>query len=115
MTLKTLENQIIEVAKFQTMTMGADESTDDDGNTIPATTGQQTINVKGGGTHNITAQGNSTINNNVTITGTLEVDQTIHADGDISTSQGNAPTLATHKHKHPPGSGSPADTTVADA
>ena len=109
MTLKTLENQIIEVAKFQTMTMGADESTDDDGNTIPATTGRQTINVKGGGTHNITAQGHSSINNNVTIDGTT------HSTGDVSTDAGNAPTLATHTHKHPPGSGSPSDTTVADA
>ena len=109
MTLKTLENQVIEVAKFQTMTMGQPATTDADGNEIPATEGRQTISVVGGGTHNITAEGHSTINNNVTITGTT------HSQGDVSTDEGNAPTLATHKHKHPPGSGSPADTTVADA
>ena len=49
------------------------------------------------------------IKGNTTITGTL------HATGDISTDAGNAPTLATHKHKEIPGSGSPTDTTEPDA
>ena len=115
MKLKTLENQIIEVAKFQTMTMGQPATTDDDGNEIPATEGRQTISVVGGGTHNITAEGHSTINNNVTITGTT------HSNGDVSTSAGNAPTLATHKHKQTGGTANDGDgpdnkdTSVPDA
>ena len=115
MKLKTLENQIIEVAKFQTMTMGQPATTDDDGNEIPATEGRQTISVVGGGTHNITAEGHSTINNNVLITGTT------HSNGDVSTSAGNAPTLATHKHKQTGGTANDGDgpdnkdTSVPDA
>ncbi len=46
---------------------------------------------------------------NVTVKGST------HSVGDVSTDAGNAPTLATHKHKEIPGSGDPADTTVADA
>ena len=33
------------------------------------------------------------------MTGAQTNDSTIHAKGDISTDAGNAPTLATHKHK----------------
>ena len=102
------KTQDIEVGTFQTTTMGAEATTDEEGNAVPAVEGKQTISVKGGGTHNITAEGHSTINNNVTITGTT------HSVGDVSTAAGNAPTLATHKHKEIPGSGDPADTTVAD-
>ena len=55
----------------------------------------------------ITITGNNTteIISDTTVTGTLHVtgkqtnDDTIHAKGDISTDAGNAPTLASHKHK----------------
>jgi len=58
----------------------------------------------------ITITGNNTteIISNTTVTGTLHVtgkqtnESTIHAKGDISTDAGNAPTLATHKHKYSP-------------
>ena len=57
----------------------------------------------------ITATGHSTFNNNVTITGTT------HSVGDVSTDEGNAPTLATHKHKYNPGGNPPTDASVPDA
>ena len=57
----------------------------------------------------ITATGHSTFNNNVTITGTT------HSVGDVSTDAGNAPTLATHKHKYNPGGNPPTDASVPDA
>lgn len=66
-----------------------------------------------GGTTDVTSEGKITITGNnttevisdTTITGTLHVtgkqtnDSTIHAKGDISTSAGSGPTLATHTHK----------------
>jgi len=62
------------------------------------------------GAQSITASGNTTFNNNVTVTGTT------HSAGDVSTDAGNAPTLATHKHKlnDDDVGGTPVDTTVPD-
>jgi hypothetical protein len=64
---------------------------------------------------------NLTVDGTVHITGAQTNDSTIHAVGDISTDEGNAPTLATHKHKatsQDTGSGSNAgkkkNTSVAD-
>ena len=58
---------------------------------------------------------------NTSITGTLNVSSTTHSVGDVSTDAGNAPTLATHKHKTTSmdtGSGSNSgkknDSSVAD-
>ena len=51
-------------------------------------------NIAADGTVNI-----SSSNNTVNIIGNTTVTGTIHATGDISTDAGNAPTLATHKHK----------------
>lgn len=66
-------------------------------------------------TQSITATGHSTFNNNLTITGTT------HSVGDVSTAAGNAPTLATHKHRQIGGTADDGDgptktkeTTVAD-
>jgi hypothetical protein len=72
----------------------------------------QIINV--GSTQSITAAAHSTFNNNLTITGTT------HSVGDVSTDAGNAPTLATHKHKQTGGTAPDGDgpnnkqTSVAD-
>lgn len=68
------------------------------------TEGSERINIqhKSGTTINIAADGTvniSSSNNTVNIVGNTTVTGTIHATGDISTDAGNAPTLATHKHK----------------
>ena len=68
------------------------------------TSGSERINLqhKNGTTINIAADGTvniSSSNNTVNIIGNTTVTGTIHATGDISTDAGNAPTLATHKHK----------------
>ena len=41
----------------------------------------------------------TTMTTNLTVDGTVHVTKTTHSVGDISTDAGNAPTLATHKHK----------------
>ena len=80
--------------------------------TINVNTGNVIANVMKG-TTDITSEGKITITgkntteiiSDTTVKGTLHVtgaqtnDSTIHAKGDISTDAGNAPTLATHKHK----------------
>lgn len=83
------------------------------GNQTVETDAAQIINV--GSTQSITAVGHSTFNNNLTITGTT------HSVGDVSTDAGNAPTLATHKHKQTGGTAADGDgptltkdTSVAD-
>ena len=70
---------------------------------------------------NTTMTTNLKVDGTVHITGAQTNDSTIHAVGDISTDEGNAPTLATHKHKatsQDTGSGSNAgkkkNTSVAD-
>lgn len=45
------------------------------------------------------------IDANTTITGNLVVNGTTHSTGDVTTDAGNAPSLATHKHKEIPGTG----------
>jgi len=74
------------------------------------TEGSERINIqhKSGTTINIAADGtvfvnasNTTVDitGNTTIHGNLLVNGTTHSTGDVSTDAGNAPTLATHKHK----------------
>ena len=60
------------------------------GNMLIKTDGNQVVTIAG--TQGITATGHSTFNNNLHITGTT------HSVGDVSTSAGNAPTMATHVH-----------------
>jgi len=79
---------------------------DTENNQVVLVGGTQTETITG--TQSTTASVTN-INNNVSVTGT------IHADGDIDTSAGNAPTLATHTHKYNPGPGAPTDSSVADA
>lgn len=52
---------------------------------------------------------NLTVDGTVHITGAQTNDKTIHATGDISTDAGNAPTLATHKHKQTGGTTADGD------
>jgi len=91
------------------------------GNQTIKTSAAQQINVGStqtmdiANTQSITATGHSTFNNNLTITGTT------HSVGDVSTDAGNAPTLATHKHRQIGGTTDDGDgptktkeTTVAD-
>ena len=56
------------------------------------------------------------------MTGNVNVTGTTHSKGDVSTSAGNAPTLATHKHKttsmdtgEGTNAGKKNDSSVADA
>jgi len=97
------------------------------------TSGSERINIqhKTGTTINIAADGtvfvnasNTTVDitGNTTIHGNLLVNGTTHSTGDVSTDAGNAPTLATHKHKYAPGTGgassptpSTTDSSVPDA
>jgi hypothetical protein len=70
------------------------------------------VDAQIGGTLNADVVGNTTFTSpttkmttNLTVDGTVHItgkqtnDKTIHATGDISTSAGNGPTLATHYHK----------------
>ena len=100
---------------------------------VDNTTGSERINIKhkSGTTINIPADGTVFINSsnttvditgNTTIHGNLLVNGTTHSTGDVSTDAGNAPTLATHKHKYAPGTGgasspqpSTTDSSVPDA
>ena len=50
------------------------------------------------GAQSTTASNHTTINNNVNITGNLNIQGTTHSVGDVSTSAGANPTLATHFH-----------------
>ena len=97
------------------------------------TSGSERINIqhKTGTTINISADGtvfvnasNTTVDitGNTTIHGNLLVNGTTHSTGDVSTDAGNAPTLATHKHKYAPGTGgasspnpSTTDSSIPDA
>lgn len=81
------------------------------------------LRMESDGTINMSSS-NQTVNivGNTSITGTLNVSSTTHSVGDVSTDAGNAPTLATHKHKTTSmdtGSGSNSgktnDSSVADA
>ena len=80
------------------------------------------LRMEADGTINMSSS-NQTVNivGNTSITGTLNVSSTTHSVGDVSTDAGNAPTLATHKHKTTSmdtGSGSNSgkknDSSVAD-
>ena len=86
------------------------------------------VNANIGGTLDANVVGNTTFTSpetlmttNLTVDGTVHItgaqtnDSTIHATGDISTDAGNAPTLATHKHKYVTSAGVPTDTTIPDA
>ena len=65
-----------------------------------------TININPDGTVFVNASNNTVdITGNTTIHGNLLVNGTTHSTGDVSTDAGNAPTLATHKHKEVPGTG----------
>ena len=62
------------------------------------------------------------ITGNTTVHGNLLINGTTHSTGDVSTDAGNAPTLATHKHKYAPGTGgasspspSTTDSSIPDA
>tara|TARA_Y100000996_G_scaffold188290_1_gene147125 strand:+ start:1069 stop:2379 length:1311 start_codon:yes stop_codon:yes gene_type:complete len=64
------------------------------------------VNASIGGTLNADVVGNTTFTSpetlmttNLTVDGTVHVTKTTHSVGDVSTDAGNAPTLATHKHK----------------
>ena len=86
-----------------------DDTADAERINIKHKSGTTVLIDKDGGVHISSVNDIVNIKGNTTITGTL------HATGDISTDAGNAPTLATHKHKEIPGSGSPTDTTEPDA
>ena len=86
-----------------------DDTADAERINIKHKSGTTVLIDKDGGVHISSVNDIVNIKGNTTITGTL------HATGDISTDAGNAPTLATHKHKEIPGSGSPTDTSVPDA
>lgn len=82
-----------------------------------------TININPDGTVNIHSSNNTVdVIGNTTIHGNLLVNGTTHSTGDVSTDAGNAPTLATHKHKYAPGTGgasspqpSTTDSSIPDA
>ena len=64
----------------------------------------------------------TTMTTNLTVDGTVHVTKTTHSVGDVSTDAGNAPTLATHKHKttsmdtgEGTNAGKKNDSSVADA
>ena len=87
---------------------------------VDNTLGSERINIKhkSGTTVLIDKDGGvhiSSVNDIVNIKGNTTITGTLHGTGDISSDAGNAPTLATHKHKEIPGSGSPTDTTEPDA
>lgn len=55
------------------------------------------------------------ITGNTTVHGNLLINGTTHSTGDVSTDAGNAPTLATHKHKEVPGTGGASSPTPSKA
>jgi len=64
------------------------------------------VNANIGGTLDANVVGNTTFTSpetlmttNLTVDGTVYITKTTHSVGDVSTDAGNAPTLATHKHK----------------
>ena len=102
-TITALATQVFNVGTTQTMTMGADEvPADEEAGTPaePAVPGEQIIEVKG--------DEGTTIKNDVRIEGAT------HSVGDVSTDEGNAPTLAEHQHYYITSSSVPVDTSVPD-
>jgi hypothetical protein len=101
--------QIIEGSEFKTIKGNAIHQvtgymTQDIGSYMTQTIGDY-LNLEVGSNYTETISGtqsttaaNTTINNNVNIAGNLIIQGTTHSVGDVSTSAGLAPTLATHKH-----------------
>ena len=87
------------------------------------------VNASIGGTLNADVVGNTTFTSpetlmttNLTVDGNVHITGTTHSVGDVSTDAGNAPTLATHKHKSTSkdtgvgaNAGVQTDTTIPDA
>ena len=141
MFIRTNAEQEINVAESQSTQIGVDqnidvgtpyepavpEETDAEGNVTqeaapekPATGGNKVTTIHNGYYIHQNTEGTGflsdvSIMSSGTQSGLLNVEDTIHAGGDVSTDAGNGPTLATHKHKEIPGSGAPADTTEPDA
>lgn len=80
-----------------THSIGTSILIDNDGNvTIDTSNAGNTVNIKG----------------NTNITGDVHISGKTHSVGDVSTSAGNAPTLATHKHKEVPGTGGASSPSI---